>query len=113
MKFRRFRIFVLLLLTGCLPVAALCNETNPPWTKILKNLKGTAAAKNLKQVSPSKLQQAVSRAAAASKLEYIPQQPEIDMPFLTCTFQARVTDTGKDLANCFSGTVFQVEYEGK
>ena len=93
-------------------MSALCNEPNPIWTKILKNIKGTAVAKNLTQVPSSKIQKAVTE-AAASKIEYIPQQPEIEMPLLTSTFQARVTDTGKDLANCFSGTVFQVEYEGK
>ena len=94
-------------------MVAFCNEPDPVpvlrAAKLLKNAKVVSNAKILAQTPASKIQQTISR--AVRKLDYIPQQPQQEMPFLTSTFQAR--SIGKDRTSCFSGTVFEVVYEGK
>lgn len=105
-----------ILLVGCLPGDALCNTPNPvkalPSLKSLKNLRvSSAVSKNILQPSSSQVQQAISRTIAA-RLDHMPRQPEMEMPLLTATFQARADIEGR--ANSFSGTVFKIEdKEGK
>ena len=103
---------VILLLIGMVPGVVAANQPDP--ITLLRRAKSLGSLSSLHTENvlkaSSHLQQTVSRAMKAS-IDYTPMQPDMQMPFLTSTFQARIT--GKERANCFSGTVFQIDYEGQ